>query len=210
MPIALFLKGWAAGLAIAMPLGAIGMICLRYALAFGTRYGLASGLGVALADAVCAFFAAIGVQIIREFLASYGIWMQVAGCLCIFFIGIKIFLTKTPYKTRPEGFLACRGIILTMFFLTLTNPLTLLTFVGLFAGFGLEGNVEAPSSLIFVTLGVFLGSMSWWLVLSKAASLISKKTNLSISPIFNKITGLVILIFGFIAVFFLYAHEMKP
>jgi len=60
------------------------------------------------------------------------------------------------------------------FILTLTNPATIISFAAIFAGSGLsnaDGNYLTANILI---LGVFLGSVLWWLILSGSAGLIQK------------------------------------
>src|SRR5512147_524049 len=65
-----WLKGITIGLAIAAPVGPIGVLCIRRTLANGMATGFASGLGAATADAFYGFVAAFGLTFISALLVS--------------------------------------------------------------------------------------------------------------------------------------------
>jgi threonine/homoserine/homoserine lactone efflux protein len=50
--------------------------------------------------------------------------------------------------------------------LTLSNPTTILSFLGIFAALGLRDATSSYASASIFVLGVFLGSTLWWLILS--------------------------------------------
>ena len=56
------------------------------------------------------------------------------------------------------------GAYLSTLGLTLTNPMTILSFAALFVGLGVTGENALESALI--TLGVFMGSATWWVLLT--------------------------------------------
>ena len=69
---------------------------------------------------------------------------------------------RSPAKRlpRPSGARGLPGAYLTMLGLTLTNPMTILSFAALFVGLGVTGGDPAGATVL--TLGVFAGSSLWW------------------------------------------------
>jgi arginine exporter protein ArgO len=82
------------------------------------------------------------------------------------------------------------------FFLTLTNPATILSFVAIFAGLGLVSAGVNYLSAVVLVLGVFVGSAVWWLLLSGGVSLFRTRFNTRALHWVNRISGVVIAAFG--------------
>jgi len=70
MDIIFFLKGVVIGFSMAVPVGPIGILCIRRTLTGGRLSGFVSGLGVATADAVYGCIAGFGLTFISDFLVS--------------------------------------------------------------------------------------------------------------------------------------------
>ena len=167
----LFLKGLLVGFSIAAPVGPIGLLCLQRSLNSGRRAGLASGLGAASADAVYGALAAVGFGAAAGLLVEHLAWLRLGGGLFLLYLGVATWRASPPQTmARTDGGLRVGQAYLSTFFLTLTNPLTILSFIGIFAGLGLgpaaSGGLWRAALLV---LGVFLGSAGWWLFLSSAA-----------------------------------------
>jgi arginine exporter protein ArgO len=115
-------------------------------------------------------------------------------------LGVRTFLAKPIEESVTE--LEMRGTYLSLYastvFLTLTNPMTILMFVGVFAGSGLAAK-GSYTLATFLTTGVFLGSALWWFLLSFGASLFRTKVNAPNLRSLNRISGLILLVFGAIA-----------
>lgn len=198
MTVAILLKGFAVGFAVAAPVGPIGLLCIRRTLSGGRAAGLASGLGAATADAaygllVAAGFAATGL------LLSYATPLQIGGGLLIAVLG---FLSLRSFLRGPSDVAitdtthwAVLPAYATTFVLTLSNPMTILTFVGLIAGIGAaaSGSVSAPYWLV---LGVFLGSAAWWLILVQLALIARNWTTSRLTRWFDLGSGTVLLVWG--------------
>jgi len=200
----LFLRGLLIGFSIAAPVGPIGVLCIRRTLAEGRMAGFISGLGAATADALYGSIAGFGLTIVSSFLISQGYWLQLAGGIFLLYLGIKTFLAK-PKGTIETGspLEKGRGIIgnyASTFFLTLTNPLTILSFIAIFAGLGLGTNTSADFlSAIVLVVGVFSGSAAWWFLLSSFTGLIRGKINRRILVWVNRVSAMIIIGFGLIA-----------
>lgn len=199
MDISFYLKGLIIGFSIAAPVGPIGVLCIRRTLSEGRISGFASGLGAASADAVYGCIAGFGLTFVSGFLIGQQIWLRVIGGLFLCYLGIKTFLSRPAQQAASAKGNGLIGFYASTFFLTLTNPMTILSFVGIFAGLGVvstHGNFLSAGILVF---GVFSGSALWWLLLSSGVGLFRKKFTPSGLAWVNKISGLIITAFGLVA-----------
>lgn len=199
MEFTFFLKGIAIGFAMAVPVGPIGILCIRKTLTEGRLRGLIIGLGAATADLFYGAVAAFGLTFISDTLVSQKFWIRLVGGTLLLFLGIRIFRAKPK---DPKIRLRSNGILrsyLTSVFLTLTNPLTIFAFIAVFAALGLGDGLSYFSSSILVT-GVFIGSGLWFLILSSGTILFRKKLDLVGLRWVNKIAGTLIILSGLIAI----------
>lgn len=199
--LALFLKGLIIGFAIAAPVGPIGVLCIQRSLHDGFKVGLMTGLGAALADGTYGLIAGFGLTTISSILVAQQFWIRVIGGLFLLYLGIKILFTQTQKQSAngnsdKSPWHACA----TTYFLTLTNPMTILSFVAIFAGLGLGTTSVNYTDAIFLVTGITLGSTSWWLLLSGGiAYILHKRISNLFMRIINWISGGIIFIFGLIA-----------
>jgi threonine/homoserine/homoserine lactone efflux protein len=91
------------------------------------------------------------------------------------------------------------GAYLSTFFLTLTNPMTILFFAAVFAGLGVGDAGDHYVSAAILVIGVFAGSGLWWLVLSGFTGLLRGLFNPKRLRWLNRISGLIIIGFGLFA-----------
>jgi threonine/homoserine/homoserine lactone efflux protein len=201
MEITLFLKGVILGLSIAAPVGPIGILCIRKTLQFGRFSGLFSGLGAALADAGYAAIAAFGLTFISNFLMAGQFWLQLVGGGFLLYLGWKTFFAKARAKAQAVSHTTLFNDFISTFFLTLTNPMTILSFLAIFAGLGLSSIQASYSEAFILVLGVFLGSAAWWLLLCEGVTLFRKKVSEKVMQWINRIAGLMIIAFGIAALF---------
>ena len=156
-----FLQGLAIGFSIAAPVGPIGLLCIRCTLTHGRLNGFLCGLGAATADAVYGVIAALGLSAITSFLLGTQTWLQLAGGLFLVWLGIRTMRAPPAAAPRSTDTAAASALAAGYFStlaLTLTNPMTILSFIGIFAGLGAgatTGGLWPAGSLV---LGVFLGS----------------------------------------------------
>ncbi|NCS80882.1 MAG: lysine transporter LysE [Ignavibacteria bacterium CG_4_10_14_3_um_filter_37_18] len=199
MELMLFLKGIIIGFAMAVPIGPIGIICIRKTLTEGRVRGLIIGLGAATADLLYGSVAAFGLTVISDTLLSHRIWIRLVGGALLLFLGIRTFLArpKDPkFQIQDSGRL--RSYFTTVF-LTLTNPLTIFAFLAVFAALGLGNGLSFFAASVLVA-GVFAGSFLWFLSLSSGATLFRNKLDVIGLGWVNKIAGILIIISGIIAI----------
>jgi threonine/homoserine/homoserine lactone efflux protein len=201
MSVGLFLEGTIIGFAIAAPVGPIGVLCIRRTLADGRTSGLVSGLGAATTDAVYGSVAALGLTFVTGFLMGAETWLRLVGGAFLVFLGVRTFLARPAEGAVSAAGSGLAGAYASTFFLTLTNPTTILSFVAIFAGLGVaeDANGDALPAMLLV-LGVFLGSAAWWFVLSGATSLLRATLSARGLRWVNRISGTVIAAFGVLAV----------
>jgi threonine/homoserine/homoserine lactone efflux protein len=193
-----FLKGSIIGLSIAAPVGPIGLLCIRRSLAEGRGMGLATGLGAATADALYGAVAGFGLAIVSDFLVAQRGLLGIVGGLFLCYLGIRTFLAKPAQQTQEVRASGLGSAYAATFVLTMTNPMTILSFVAVFAGLGLAAspNYFAATLLVF---GVFVGSALWWLFLSTVASLFRSRITPAWMRGVNRLSGAIILAFGLYA-----------
>lgn len=199
-----FTKGMMFGFAVAVPVGPIGVLCIRRTLVNGVVSGLATGIGAALADALYGALAAFGLAFVAAFLQKFSLAMQITGGAFLLLVGFRIFMKRPKAtdlvmdeKVKIHNLKEIVGDFFSAFFLTLTNPGTILFFVAIFASLGLveEGAIHYELSSVMV-LGVFLGSLMWWCILSGGIGLFRHKLDRRGLRAINMISGMIIGSFG--------------
>jgi len=196
MDLIFFLRGLIIGFSIAAPVGPIGVLCIRRTLANGRASGLISGLGAATADAIYGSIAGFGLTFISSLLIRQQGWLRLVGGTFLCYLGLKTFFARPaeqPALAKGNDLLSAYA---STFFLTLTNPMTILSFAAIFAGLGVgsaSGNYFSAGILV---LGVFIGSALWWLILSSGVGMIWKKFNSLGLRWINRISGIIITAFG--------------
>jgi threonine/homoserine/homoserine lactone efflux protein len=169
MNLAFFLRGVLVGVVIAVPVGPIGILCVRRSILKGPFSGLISGLGAAVADTLFGCVAAFGLTAVAEALIQHQGWLKLGGGTFLCAIGIRSIATE-PKVPRPGATDRGRlGDFMSTFFLTLTNPVTILALAAIFAAVGIvEEDFDLASTSVLVG-GVFVGSAAWWLMLTAIA-----------------------------------------
>lgn len=173
MWLAFLLKGVAVGIVIAVPVGPVGVLCVRRTIFNGRLSGFVSGLGAATADALFGIIAASGLTVISEALLGFQGWLRLAGAGFLLYIGAKALRTDPLAGARPhrdpEGLFTDYA---SSFALTITNPITILAFLAIFAGIGFTGRAATLGRGAILVLGVWLGSLIWWAGLAFGAGLL--------------------------------------
>jgi threonine/homoserine/homoserine lactone efflux protein len=196
---ALLLRGVVLGLAIAAPVGPIGLLCIRRTLADGRRIGFVSGLGAATADGLYGAVAAFGLSAVTSALVAAQTPLRLVGGLFLVYLGVRTFRSRPAERAADApatGNLA--GAYASTFLLTITNPMTILSFAAIFAGAGL-GAATGGTSAALLVLGVFLGSALWWLLLSSTVGLLHARVTPVTLAWVNRACGLALCTFGLLA-----------
>lgn len=196
--LAVLVKGMGLGLAVAAPIGPINVLCIQRTLTIGFAAGLATALGAAAADASYAAVAAFGLSAVAGLLLDNQDILRLAGGLMLLGIGARAFV-KGPAAAaaKPSGGGARLAEALGAYALAIANPLTILTFVAILGGVGLQNLAESalPAALALV-IGVFLGTMSWMIFIAALASLARRRAGDRFLLWANRLGGTIILAFA--------------
>lgn len=205
MEITYFFKGMLIGFSIAAPVGPIGILTIGRSLAYGPMAGLATGLGAAAADAVYGCVAGFGLTFVSGFLLAWNTYIFGIGSLFLCWLGLT-FLFRPPEAgavtaSGANGFTTYPKAFLSAFFLTLTNPMTIMAFTAIFAGLGLgmAGDNYLAASLL--VSGVFTGSAIWWVLLAFGSGKLKACLGNSLQGRISQTAGIFLLGFGAWSVF---------
>jgi threonine/homoserine/homoserine lactone efflux protein len=201
----LFMKGFTLGFSVAVPVGPIGVMCVQRALRYGRNAGFATGMGAAAADGMYGLVAGLGLASVTSFFETSQGWIQLVGGGVLMLVGGRMVNTHIQLPRDPGTVAAPvaktkRRLFAESFVLTLTNPLTLLGFLAVFAGIGLPSD-STPWEVGLIVLGVIAGSAAWWLFLSATAAHYRERLPPQLLDRFNRGAGYMIVIFGIAAVY---------
>lgn len=189
-----FLRGLGIGFAIAAPVGPVGLLVIRRALANGRLAAFVAGIGAATADTLYGAVAAYGLTVVSDFLVEHDGMIRLAGGLLLCVIGLRaaraVPLMPDEQRTGPGAWHDFAATTL----ITLTNPGTIVAFLGAFAVLGgIAAGTTAPHALV---IGVFAGSALWWLILSTAAAALRHRLGPRWLKAINQASGALIALFG--------------
>ncbi len=192
-----FIKGYIIGISIAAPVGPIGLLCIQRTLVYGRRAGAVSGLGAACADSTYAAIAGFGLSAVAFLLLQARIWIALIGGVALLYLGARSLFAKTGYTAaqtiEPNNLFWMFG---STYLLTMSNPTTILSFLAVFAAIGAIGAGSVFLSAALTVAGVFLGSASWWLILSALIHWLKKGISPQVMNWVNRASALVIIGFG--------------
>lgn len=195
MNYAIILKGLVVGFSIAMVVGPNVILCIQRTLNKGFFSGLRSGLGAALADGIFAGIGVFGITSLSASLLNNQFWIKLFGGIFLLYLGISILLKKPDLKVKNTK-LSKGSDTLSVFLLSLANPIMILYYLSIFAGLN---NINSSSNWVISTqfvVAVFVGSMIWWLILSSVAAFLHSKLSERILRIVNLVGGLIIVGFA--------------
>ncbi|MCL2561833.1 MAG: LysE family translocator [Rikenellaceae bacterium] len=203
MLLSIILRGFIVGLLASMPPGPVGVLCIQRTLSKNQRSGMASGLGAATADVVYALIAFFSLAFILEFIARNSLIITSVGGLIVVGLGVKVLFSNPVIQIRRNraGKTNLWHDFLTVFLVTIANPVYIFFFIILFAVFGLNTGSVGLWQSSFMIIGVFLGGAAWWFLLSFLVNLFRKKFRPRHMLWINRISAVIIILFGLAAIF---------
>ncbi len=192
-------RGLIVGFTIAAAVGPISLLVIRRTIAHGGIYGFASGLGVATADASYGGIAAFGLTAITSVLISGKLVLGLVGGAIIALLGIRTMLSEPGEVARDTERPGLVGGFASIYALTMTNPMTILSFAAVFAGLGLAIGSSFLDAAV-LTLAVWAGSTLWWVVLTSIVSWLRERVSTRVLLWVNRISGAALVAFGIVAV----------
>ena len=193
------IRGLIIGFTIAAAVGPISLLVIRRTIEHGGIYGFASGLGVATADASYGAIAAFGLTALTSVLVSGRLVLGIVGGVIIALLGIRTMLSRPGEVARDAERPGLAGAFASIYALTMTNPMTILSFAAVFAGLGLVSGSSFIDAAV-LTLGVWAGSTLWWVVLTAIVTWLRERVSTRILLWVNRVSGAALVVFGIVAV----------
>lgn len=190
------LKGTIVGLLIAAPVGPINVLVIRRTLVHGRLAGLASGLGAALADTAFGAIAAFGISMLQTFLDEAHVAISLVGAAILVAMGVKLLRQPRLEISAGSDPTDLLGDFTSALFLTLTNPVTVLSFMAVFAAFGVRPDGQIGLDDWLLLAGVAAGATIWWILVVEAVSLFRDRFTTTGLTWANRIAAIVILAFA--------------
>jgi threonine/homoserine/homoserine lactone efflux protein len=195
-----FARALGIGFLVAAPVGAMALLCIERTLARGRASGYATGAGIATADSIYASIAAFGLTALTGALTGAQGWVRLVGGAFLVYLGVRAVLSRPGKRSEESGTVPLLGVYTSALGLTLANPQTIIAFAGIFAGAGLAmsgGGWELPALTV---LGVFAGSLSWWLLLVTVTGALRERVGERVLLWVTRVSGGAIAVLGFWAI----------
>ncbi|MFO0995966.1 MAG: LysE family transporter [Alphaproteobacteria bacterium] len=193
----LFGTGIIIGFAIAAPVGPVGVLCAQRTITRGAVAGLVSGFGAAIADSIFGMIAAFGLSIVAEWIFEHQVWVRLVGGVFLLVLGIRILRRRQPHAAASapsNGNMV--GHFVSTFVLTITNPITILSFAGIFAAFGVIERIATLAEGWILVAGVLVGSSLWWLLIALTAEIFRRWISHEGMRYVSMASALIMLAFG--------------
>jgi threonine/homoserine/homoserine lactone efflux protein len=198
----LFISGVIIGLGVAAPVGPVATFIIRQTLTFGLLSGLVAGFSTAISKGFYAWLATFLSSFIEVWIDSHSQWFYLISGLFLMYIGVKVILTHIKYNNNDKKPLepSLVSSFLQTLLLTFLSPMTAILFLGWFNAMGIFHKIETTSDVAAVVMGVMVGTMLWWTLLTTVVSTVQKKYDLKIFKYINLIAGTVIILFSLVAI----------
>ena len=190
------LKGLAAGLAISASVGPVNVLCLSRTLTKGRKAGLISGFGAASADTIYGAIAGFSIQWVVGFLLREENWIRLFGGMLLIALGVFYYLRRPKglRETREEK--TTQSDWMSAFFLNLTNPTTVLSFMAVLTALGFTERTWWQG--LTLVLGIFAGAMLWWTALAAVVDHFRDQLSDGFTVWMNRVAGVAIGGFGIV------------
>jgi threonine/homoserine/homoserine lactone efflux protein len=206
MDFELPIRGLAAGLIIAAPVGPVNVLCIQRTMEKGWKSGILSGLGAACADTLYGAIAGFGISLVIQFLIREEFWIRLIGGILLTGIGV-VYYCKPPRSLHAgEVGSSTNSDFVSTLLLTVTNPTTALSFLAVLATLGL-GRQRPLWQTSFLVVGIFCGSMTWWTILASAVNLLRSRITDRTMHWMNRVAGIAIGGFGLVNVLLSRGHR---
>lgn len=208
-------RGILIGLMVSIPLGPMGVLIIQKTLHRGALSGFIAGMGAACADLFYASVAAFGLGFVLNTIQAHELLLQIVGGIFLIVVGLKIYFDNPLKRIKARQRVTKTGLLgdfLSLFFLTVSNPVAVVVFMAVFAGTSVLGDSPSFVTEIFLLLGILLGGGLWWYTVSTLVNIFRKKFRLRVLVTINRVAGIVISVLGALAIIavFLPLRSLMP
>lgn len=175
MYLSLLGTGFKVGLKIAMPVGSMTILCIRRSLTNRLAIGIATGLGIAMADSCYAIVAGIAMSTVANIIDDYQLIFKLLSVAVVTFLGVTTLRASTPEKLqREQAYMSVPRTFFGTLLITFASPMTILLFAGLFSRLAAEGYFDNFTTIPFISIGVASGAATWFICLSSLVHSVRK------------------------------------
>ena len=189
-------KGFLIGVIVSAPLGPVGVLCIQRTLNKGRWYGFVTGVGASLSDICYALLTGYGMSFVFDYVNKNIFYLQLFGSILLLFFGIYTFRSNPVKSLRPPS--GNKGTYLhnfiTAFFVTLSNPLIIFLFVGLFARFSFVMPGSPVGFQLIGYLAILLGALTWWFGITYFVNKVRNHFNVRGIWVLNRIIGIIVVV----------------
>lgn len=196
----LFTFGFAAGLALAIPVGPMAILLINTTMTRGWRHGSLGALAMAVIDFSYALVVFLVGALIANFLSDWGVWLTLAGAAILLALGTQtlirnIALLNQPDRldknSVPEGSLG--RTFATFAGATVLNPPTALYFLAIAPTVSSLSSDSGIAPALLFAGGVFIGSIIWQEGLAMAGLGLRKLTTNKVRAVVGSLGGALII-----------------
>lgn len=186
---------------MSFPIGPLGIITVQRVINRGWRLGFFSGMATAASDVIYSSLAVLGMTMVDDFIGRHRyIFNDVLGVLFLI-IGINIFIGSFESKKIKEA--AKKDLMhpaLSNFVIGLSNPLTFLIFVAIFAKMKINVDAETFIYSIALVVSIFCGSSIFWYFGSRFIDTTNKNIKVESFFIIDRVIGILLILLGIFSV----------
>ncbi len=197
--VQLFLRGLMIGFVLAAPLGPVGFLCIKRALANGRAAAFFVGFGAALADTFFGAVAGLGLTVISTFLLNHQVPLRLFGGGFLIVLGVRTILGPSILTIESGAGAGPLKDFVSTFLIALSNPATVAGAFGAFAALGAI-ELDHPAAASALIVGVFCGSSAWWLILSTAAGALRARFSPKLLNRMNRGSGILLAVTGLVII----------
>ena len=172
------IDGIICGMVLSLPFGPLAIYCMEKTLSEGRYKGFISALGMVTVDVIYGMIALFGFKYVEGLLNEYQLEIKIVSGILIFLLGIRIFRNRKHIKNLVEedhyGYIKS---YITTIFVAFTNPLSIFTFIALYAMLGVSTGIENIS--LKLTAGIIIGGGLQWFGITGLLSHYRKKITLT-------------------------------
>ncbi len=199
----LLVKGFIIGVVVSAPMGPVGVLCIQRTLNKGRWYGFVTGLGASISDIIYALITGYGMSFIFDFINTNIFYLQLLGSIMLLAFGYYTFRSNPVKAIRPIS--PSKGTLfhnfITAFVVTLSNPLIIFLFIGLFARFTFVLPGIPLGEQMIGYMGIAIGAIVWWFGITYFVDKVRNRFNMRGIWMINRIIGgivIVVAVFGMI------------
>ena len=183
-------KGFIIGVIVSAPLGPVGVLCIQRTLNKGRWYGFVTGIGASLSDIAYALLTGYGMSFVFDYVNKNIFYLQLFGSILLLIFGNPVQSIR-PVSTSKGSYF---HNFITAFAVTLSNPLIIFLFVGLFARFAFVSEGVLVFEAVTGYLAIALGALTWWFGITFFVNKVRTQFNLRGIWILNRIIGGIVMV----------------